>query len=217
MLKFAILELLHRKPLSGYQLKRRFQGSIVFFWRANHSQIYLELNRMEKAGLVLSNQVPQDGRPTKKVYAVTDKGLQALVQWLREAPKLQSVKDEMLLKCFAFNLIEPDEAAAQLVHHRKLHEERMSHYREIKRQLDARHGDPLETSDPILFWNFLCLRQAIAFERMYIGWCEWALARQRDFTGKQRSTSRAAAQRAAGEDAAEEQLAGEEADGRLAN
>lgn len=217
MLKFAILELLHHKPLSGYQLKRRFQGSIVFFWRANHSQIYLELKRMEKAGLVVSSQVPQDGRPTKIVYAVTAKGLQALTQWLREPPKIQSVKDEMLLKCFAFNLIEPDEAAAQLVHHRKLHEERMSHYREIKRQLDARHGDPLATSDPILFWNFLCLRQAIAFERMYIAWCKWALARHRDFTGKQRSTSCAAGEQAAGEQAAGERAAGEEADGRLAN
>jgi DNA-binding PadR family transcriptional regulator len=207
MLKFAILELLHRKPLSGYELKRRFQGSIVFFWRANHSQIYLELQRMEKAGLVVSNQVPQDRRPTKKVYAVTTKGLQALVRWLREKPKLQSVKDEMLLKCFAFNLIAPDEAAAQFVHHRKLHEARLSHYLGIKQQLDARHGDLLKTSDPILFWNFLCLRQAIAFERMYIGWCQWALARHRDFTDKERSTSLDAG----------EQAAGEQADGRLAN
>jgi DNA-binding PadR family transcriptional regulator len=202
MLKFAILELLHRKPLSGYELKRRFQGSIVFFWRANHSQIYLELKRMEKAGLVVSNQVPQDGRPTKKVYAVTAKGLGALVQWLRGKPKLQSVKDEMLLKCFAFNLIAPDEAAAQLIHHRKLHEARLEHYLKIKQQLEARHDDLLETSDPILFWNVLCLRQAIASERMYIGWCGWALARHHDFTDKQRSTSFDA---------------GEQLDGRLAN
>lgn len=207
MLKFAILELLHHRPLSGYELKRRFQGSIVFFWQANHSQIYLELKRMEKAGLVVSNEVPQDGRPTKKVYAVTAKGLQALVQWLREPPRIQSVKDEMMLKCFAFNLVEPDEAEAQLVHHRKLHEERMNRYREIRRQLDARHGDPLETSDPILFWNFLCLRQAVAFERMYIAWCEWALARHRDFTSKQRSASLPG----------EEKAAGEQAGGRLAN
>ncbi len=181
MLRFAILELLHRKPLSGYELKRRFQGSIVFFWRANHSQIYLELKRMEKDGLVEGNRIAQDLRPTKKVYAVTPKGREELVQWLRRKPKLQGTKDEMVLKCFAFHLISPEEADEQLFHHRKLHEGRLGHYLEIKRDLEERHGDLARTRDPILFWNALCLDHAIEYERMYINWCERALARHRIF------------------------------------
>jgi DNA-binding PadR family transcriptional regulator len=189
MLRFAILELLHRKALSGYELKRRFEGSIVFFWRANHSQIYLELKRMEKEGLVAGSRVAQDWRPTKKVYAITPKGQAELERWLAEKPKLQTVKDEMTLKCFAFSLIPPEEADRQLLHHRKLHEGRLQVYLETKRQLEEKHGDLLETRDPILFWNALCLYQVIDYERMYIDWCEWAQARHRIFReGEQQQT-----------------------------
>lgn len=181
MLRFAILELLHRKPLSGYELKRRFEGSIVFFWQANHSQIYMELKRMENEGLVVGSKVTQDWRPTKKVYAVTPKGLAELERWLTVKPKLQAVKDEMTLKCFGFALISPEEADRQLIHHRKLHKGRLQLYLDTKRQLEEKHGDLLETRDPILFWNAMCLYHSIEYERSYIDWCEWALARHQIF------------------------------------
>ncbi len=190
MLRFAILELLERRPLSGYELKRRFQGSIVFFWRANHSQIYRELKLMEKDGLVVGSKVPHDWRPTKTVYAVTSKGREALVEWLREKPKLRGVKDEMMLKCFAFHLVPPEEAEAQLAHHQKLHQQRLEQYLKIEKQLEDRHGQLLETRDPILFWNALCLYQAMDHERMYVEWCRWAIARHKDFAAGNRPAAR---------------------------
>ena len=185
MLTFAILELLHRKPLSGYELKKRFSGSIVFFWKANHSQIYPELKRMEREGLVVGKRVVHEWRPTKKVYSITAKGEGQLKAWLREKPKLQSVKDEMMLKCFAFNLVSPEDAEAQIRHHQRLHEERLDGYLKTKKQLQQRHENLFETDDPIVFWNVLTLEHCISFEEMYIGWCRWALARQKDFLCRQ--------------------------------
>jgi virulence activator alpha len=87
-----------------------------------------------------------------------------------------------MLKCFAFHLISPDEADEQILHHCELHQERLRCYLKMKKQLEERHGDLLKTRDPILFWNVLTLHHAIESERMYIEWCEWALARHRDFT-----------------------------------
>jgi DNA-binding PadR family transcriptional regulator len=184
MLRYAILELLHHRPLSGYDLRRRFSGSIVFFWKANHSQIYPELKRMENEGLVSAKRVPHEWRPTKKLYAITPKGQRDLEAWLRRRPKLQSVKDEMMLHCFAFHLSPPDEAEAQIRHHRELHEERLRRYNTIRAELERKHGRLLETADPILFWNVLTLRQAIAQERTYIAWCRWALRRHRAFRNR---------------------------------
>lgn len=189
MLSFAILELLHRKPLSGYELKKRFGGSIVFFWKANHSQIYPELKRMEEAGLVVSSRVTHEWRPTKRVYAITPKGEQTLKVWLLQKPKIQAVKDEMILKTFAFNLVPGDEAEAQLTHHQKLHEQRLEVYLKTKRQLEQRHKNLSETDDPIVFWNVIALEHCICFERMYVEWCGWALARQKDFLGRSGTTS----------------------------
>ena len=184
MLRFAILELLSGKPLSGYELKKRFGGSIVFFWRAGHSQIYPELKRMEMDQLVISTRITHEWRPTKKVYAITDKGKAELIEWLGQEATLQAVKDEMMLKCFAFHLIPADEAARQIEHHRALHKQRVERYREIERELARSHGDLLKTSDPILFWHNLTLQHAIAFERMYIEWCDSALEQQALFSAR---------------------------------
>lgn len=181
MLRFAILELLEHKPLSGYELKRRFNGSIVFFWRANQSQIYRELRKMEKAGLILGHKVTHEWRPTKTVYEVTPKGRVELVLWLKKAPRLQTVKDEMMLKCFAFNLLSTDEADAQLEHHRRVHQKQLDFYLGLERQLEERHGNLSATSDPILFWNAQCLYHAIEHERMYLEWCSRTLERHREF------------------------------------
>jgi DNA-binding PadR family transcriptional regulator len=184
MLRYAILELLSHKPLSGYELKKRFGGSIVFFWRAGHSQIYPELKRMAAEGLVMGSKIAHDWRPTKKVYALTEKGKAELVAWIGRKAKIQDVKDEMMLKCFAFHLIPPQEAKAQIEHHRALHERRLEFYRGLERQLARKHGDPLETTDPVLFWNALTLLHAIAFERMYVEWCDRACAEQEAFLAR---------------------------------
>ena len=48
MLKYAILELLRRKPLTGYDIKKRFEESLTFCWHAEHSQIYPESRRSRR-------------------------------------------------------------------------------------------------------------------------------------------------------------------------
>jgi DNA-binding PadR family transcriptional regulator len=165
-------------------LKKRFGGSIVFFWRAGHSQIYPELKRMAAEGLVVGSKIAHQWRPTKKVYAITEKGKTELVAWIGRQARIQGVKDEMMLKCFAFHLIPAKEAKAQIEHHRALHERRLELYRGLERQLARKHGDPLQTTDPILFWNTLTLRHAISYERMYVEWCSWACAEQEAFVSR---------------------------------
>ncbi|MGW2586967.1 PadR family transcriptional regulator, partial [Streptomyces virginiae] len=50
-LDHAILVSLLEKPGSGYELARRFDRSIGYFWTATHQQIYRVLGRMEGNGL----------------------------------------------------------------------------------------------------------------------------------------------------------------------
>ena len=51
-LRHALLALLSAHPMTGYDVAKRFDGSVGFMWQAPHSQIYPELRRMEDAGLV---------------------------------------------------------------------------------------------------------------------------------------------------------------------
>jgi DNA-binding PadR family transcriptional regulator len=68
-LAHAVLTSLLEKASSGYDLARRFDKSIGYFWHATHQQIYRELARMEAAGWIASSvparrrQDPQEGIP----------------------------------------------------------------------------------------------------------------------------------------------------------
>ncbi len=69
---------------SGYELARRFDRSIGFFWAATHQQIYRTLRAMEDDGWVHATPVAQQGRPDKKVYTVSDDGRAELARWIAE-------------------------------------------------------------------------------------------------------------------------------------
>ena len=81
-LGFALLGLLAREPLSGYDLAQRLRGRIGFFWQARHSQIYPELARLVADGAVEFAVVTQQQRPDKKVYLITNTGRAALRVWV---------------------------------------------------------------------------------------------------------------------------------------
>jgi DNA-binding PadR family transcriptional regulator len=83
-LPHAILVSLCEQSGSGYELARRFDRSIGYFWSATHQQIYRTLRAMEDDGWVHVTPVVQQGRPDKKVYIVSEQGRAALAGWIAE-------------------------------------------------------------------------------------------------------------------------------------
>jgi DNA-binding PadR family transcriptional regulator len=81
-LPHAILVSLCEQSGSGYELTRRFDRSIGYFWSATHQQIYRTLRTMEADGWVAATVVAQQGRPDKKVYTVSDAGRAELARWI---------------------------------------------------------------------------------------------------------------------------------------
>ncbi len=81
-LSYALLGLLARQPLSGYDLAQYMKKRVAPMWSALPSQIYPELARLEKQGMVTYRVVEQqDHRPDKKVYEITETGREALRRW----------------------------------------------------------------------------------------------------------------------------------------
>ena len=81
-LKHGLLGLLNYQPMTGYELDREFKESLAHFWQAKPQQIYRELNAMEQAGWLISQRVPQEDKPNRRVYTITDKGKTAYLGWL---------------------------------------------------------------------------------------------------------------------------------------
>ncbi|MFQ5692471.1 MAG: PadR family transcriptional regulator [Nitrospinota bacterium] len=173
MLKFAILELLRRKPLTGYDIKKRFEKSLAFCWHAEHSQIYPELKKMEEKGLVKSRQEIQTSRPNKRVFEITDKGEEELRSWQRTPPGPLKVKDELVLRLFAVDMMDADETLAVLREARGLHQAWLDEYREILARLEEEYGHLPDSDHASLFGPYLCLQQGIQCEQAYVDWCDW--------------------------------------------
>lgn len=81
-LKHGLLGLLSYFPMSGYDLDKAFKESLSFFWQANTSQVYRELNAMEKTGWLTSETVIQNDKPNKKLYHLTEVGRKELEDWV---------------------------------------------------------------------------------------------------------------------------------------
>jgi len=107
-LPHGLLGLLGYESRTGYELTKIFEDSLNYFWHAQSSQIYRELNRMEEKGWVISQSVIQDKRPNKRVYSITEDGRKAFVQWLHEsAPLFENPHEPLLMRVF-FGANAPD-------------------------------------------------------------------------------------------------------------
>ena len=73
-LAHAILVSLLDRPQSGYDLAKRFDQTVGYFWKASHQQIYLELHKLAEAGCVRGEKVEQESRPNRIVYEITALG-----------------------------------------------------------------------------------------------------------------------------------------------
>jgi DNA-binding PadR family transcriptional regulator len=94
-LRHGIPGLLNYKPSTGYEINTFFKQSLAFFWQAQTSQIYRELNKLESDGLAESEMVIQRGKPNKKVYSITEAAL-AEMKTVRKYIKESSRKENEL-------------------------------------------------------------------------------------------------------------------------
>lgn len=167
----AILAALVERPCSGYDLAKRFDGSVGFFWKATHQQIYRELTKLEDQGWLSAEIVPQAGRPNKKLYQVTEAGQEHLKNWIAQPSEATPIKDELLVKLFAGYVVPSQTIIAELERHRLQHLERLSIYREIEQQYFHNPETlPIEKK-----FVYLTLRHGICYETEWLAWCDEAL------------------------------------------
>src|ERR1044072_7956418 len=73
-LRHAVLAALLSGEYSGYQLAKAFDVGVANFWYAQPQQLYLELTKLEKDGLISGRQVVPEARPNKRLFTVTEAG-----------------------------------------------------------------------------------------------------------------------------------------------
>lgn len=100
MLKHGILGLINYRELTGYEIMTVFRDSLHFFWNAQTSQIYRELQTLEGKGWVEKTPVCQQGKPDKNIYAITPEGHRELLRWLSDGESGLNSRNSILMKVF---------------------------------------------------------------------------------------------------------------------
>jgi DNA-binding PadR family transcriptional regulator len=98
-MRYPFLALLASGPAHGYELRQAFEESFGgLLPPINAGQIYTTLGRLERDGLVAGDDVAQNGRPNKRVYALTDEGRDVLAEWIAEPAPGTKLRDDFFVK-----------------------------------------------------------------------------------------------------------------------
>ncbi|KJS39461.1 MAG: hypothetical protein VR70_07965 [Rhodospirillaceae bacterium BRH_c57] len=111
---------------SGYEIRKLYEdGPYSAFHAVSFGSIYPALNRMLADGLVTVCEMVQEGRPDKKVYAITPQGQAVFIAGLQVDPAPDRYRSDMLY-ILAFGHMLPLERRTALLdsyleeHRRKL-------------------------------------------------------------------------------------------------
>ena len=100
--KTVCLGMLTDGEASGYDLKKEFESSFGHFFAAGYGSIYPALNGLARDGLVECRHIPQEGRPDRKVYKITEAGREHLLVALENPCPSHKVRSEFLATmCFS--------------------------------------------------------------------------------------------------------------------
>jgi len=171
-LSHAIMTALLDEDLSGYELAKRFDVSLGFFWSASHQQIYKTLKQLHEEALVSGKDIDQQGKPNKRIYALTDSGRKDLDTWVLGETRTKPAKDELLVKLYNIGRSDLDQIVAQIEVRRGEHVSKLALFRKIEsRQYLDPENLPLRKKGV-----YLALQAGILQTETSILWCDNSLS-----------------------------------------
>ena len=174
-LDHAILGFLQYGPLSGYDLKQRFDLSVQHFWPADQSQIYRILAKLDEQGYIRATVVEQENRPDRKVYTITQAGREELHRWLMSPLEMDQGRSAALVQVFFSGQLSDEEILGILRRAAEQCRARLGHLRQVPAQA---HRCTEEVKDPREAWCwFLTLECGIRMTEARLAWMEDVIAR----------------------------------------
>ncbi|MEO1683827.1 MAG: PadR family transcriptional regulator [Cyanobacteria bacterium J06631_12] len=166
-LAHTILALLAKHPGSGYDISKHFDEGLSCYWKATQQQVYRELSKLKANSWVSYETLPQDGKPDKKLYQITDLGWQELTRWYLQPTEPTPIREDLLVKVLIGHKMPGAQLEKELRHRQQLHSEKLAFYREKEAELLTVIDKDIEMQ-----FMYLTLKRGIAYETSWLTWCE---------------------------------------------
>jgi DNA-binding PadR family transcriptional regulator len=129
--RHALLALLTEGPKYGLQLREEFEARTGEVWPLNVGQVYTTLQRLERDGMVESDDTTEEG--PQKGFRITAEGAHELAGWLRTPPDLASPpRDELVIKVLVALRVPGTDVHEVIQVHRRYLVELMQQWTRIK-------------------------------------------------------------------------------------
>ncbi|MEX1141673.1 MAG: PadR family transcriptional regulator [Thermoleophilaceae bacterium] len=163
---YVILGMLSQGARSGYDIKAKADVSTRFFWAISYGQIYPELKRLERAGLIAGEAEPTGGR-RRNSYSLTPAGEQALHDWLAGDGEIHfELRHEGILRFFFADALDRDEQVELLRRIRAEHERVLGELERIQPVAERLAGEGGGIAP------LLTLETGIAYQEFFIDLCD---------------------------------------------
>ncbi|MCX7708534.1 MAG: PadR family transcriptional regulator [Clostridia bacterium] len=167
--KYAILGVLDMRPCSGYDIKKFCDSGISHFWNENFGHIYPVLKELEKEGSITKAVEQGDGKPSRNVYSITQKGKEELTQWLLQPVEHSPARLELLLKLYFAKSIPAASMIEELERVKEKHAQRLETLLKMEKLFLGNETAKSDAGFP--FW-LSTLRYGIYDAEFRIKWCE---------------------------------------------
>jgi DNA-binding PadR family transcriptional regulator len=113
--EILILAMLRQGPRHGYEIKKDIDRALGGMVVLNNKTLYLALKHFEEIGAVTRQVIPQEGKPNRHLYQLTEHGIELLQASLRDFPATLAANDaEFFTRVAFFDYLEAPEREAIL-------------------------------------------------------------------------------------------------------
>lgn len=164
----VILGLLSHEELTGYEIKKRMDTTLKYFWGASYGSIYPALNDLVHRGLATKRN-GSENRRSKLIYTITEEGREYLKEWLKVPAEKDELRYETLLKLFFGS----EQGELQAISHIQAFQEKIE--KEMPYLLKAQKMlQECVNEDAAHKYYLLTVEFGIQTYRAYLEWCEGA-------------------------------------------
>lgn len=164
----VILGLLSHEELTGYEIKKRMDTTLKYFWGASYGSIYPTLSGLVERGLATRRE-GADNKRNKLIYTITEEGRDYLQEWLKAPVEKDELRYETLLKLFFGKEGGAGQAIAHIDAFQEKIEKEMPYLLSAEKTLNHCIAD-----DAAHRYYLLTVEFGLKTYRAYLEWCKEA-------------------------------------------
>lgn len=160
---YVILGILSFGKCSGYEIKKRIENEIGYFYKVSNGQIYPALKKLLQQNYASYSVEKSEGKPYKKVYAITDQGNVVLREWLDRS---DYPHNEFLLRLY-FGSVRPISKNIEMINaYKAVKEKHLEDYDKIAEYFKRNASDKLQDH-----YCYFTVRYGQLMVQAYLDWC----------------------------------------------